>query len=233
MAEFDTLEAFLEHVSLVLEVTETKNIDQVSLMTLHGAKGLEFHYVFLPGWEEDIFPSRLTLTENGTNGLEEERRLAYVGITRARSRAWISHVANRFVYGSWTNPLPSRFLAELPDKHVERISTLQGRTKSSNSWSHGGNHGGNTSRHKKVPSLWEQLQATQSIPSTIEIEGKAREIKSSGKKSKSGLSLGDRVAHATFGAGTLVNIDGDKLEISFDSAGRKKVVERFVHKSEG
>lgn len=126
MAAFDTLEAFLEHVSLVLEVTETPGIDQISLMTLHGAKGLEFDYVFLPGWEEDIFPSRLALAENGARGLEEERRLAYVGITRARQKAFISHAANRFVYGSWTTAMPSRFLAELPDVHVDRASTFQG-----------------------------------------------------------------------------------------------------------
>lgn len=230
MAEFDTLEAFLEHVSLVLEVTENKNIDQVSIMTLHGAKGLEYHYVFLPGWEEEIFPSRLSLTENGTQGLEEERRLAYVGITRARSRAWISHVANRFVYGSWTNALPSRFLAELPEEHIERISTIQGRNTGSNSWD-----SEPSPRRRKGPNLWQQMQATKSMPKnasrgSVQIEGKSREIKS--QKSNNGFTHGDRVAHATFGTGTVLRTDGDKLEISFDGVGRKKVVERFVHRSE-
>ncbi|MGE0109706.1 MAG: ATP-dependent helicase, partial [Bdellovibrionales bacterium] len=229
MAEFDTLPAFLEHVSLVLEATEDKTQAQVSLMTLHGAKGLEFPYVFLPGWEEEIFPSRLSLSENGTAGLEEERRLAYVGITRARSRAWISHVANRFVHGSWSNPLPSRFLAELPDQHIERLSSIQGRnTQNQNSWNadvlpkpHR-----SSQPQKRGPNLWEQLQATNSVRAPLEIEGKAREIKST--KSKNGLALGMRVAHAKFGAGTIIRIEGDKLEISFDDAGRKKVIDRFV-----
>lgn len=224
MAEFDTLAAFLEHVSLVLEVTDKNTEDQVSLMTLHGAKGLEFNYVFLPGWEEEIFPSRLSLTENGTRGLEEERRLAYVGITRARIRAWISHVANRFVYGSWVNALPSRFINELPSDHIERITTIGGgnMTASHRSSSLGG---WDEERHEKIAPLWHQIKGRQ--PSKPpQIEGKAREIAAPRREGK--INIGDRVVHATFGVGSVRRIDHDKLEIAFDKGGLKKVMESFV-----
>jgi len=225
MAEFDTLEAFLEHVSLVLEVTEQKDVPQVSLMTLHGAKGLEFDYVFLPGWEEEIFPSRLTLSENGTRGLEEERRLAYVGITRARKRATISHVANRFLHGSWVNALPSRFIAELPKEHVEFYSSLQGGRAASGGWDEQPRK-----RREKVPSLWQQLQAGKGRGAPrlkpAQIEGKAYEVKTPKREGK--LNVGDRVFHEKFGTGTIRRIDHDKLEIAFDKAGVKKVLEGFV-----
>ncbi len=222
MAEFDSLPAFLEHVSLVLEVTDNKTIEQVSLMTLHGAKGLEFNYVFLPGWEEEIFPSRMTLTESGNTGLEEERRLAYVGITRARTRAWISHVANRHMYGNWVNALPSRFLAELPDEHVDRYSNIgnnagYGTHQSTDSW--------DKPAKKKAPSLFQQIRAGQPRKS-IEIEGSARAVPT--KRNKDGFNIGDRVSHATFGSGTVKRIDHEKLEIRFDRAGVKKVMASFV-----
>jgi len=227
MSTFDTLEAFLEHVSLVLEVTEEKGIPQVSLMTLHGAKGLEFDYVFLPGWEEDIFPSRLSLSENGTRGLEEERRLAYVGLTRARRRAWISHVANRHIYGNWVNALPSRFLNELPSQHVECVSSLRGQnqTTAPNGWE--------KESRKKAPNLFHQLRATGQTPRAPkephQIEGKAREIAPKKQAcSPAGFAIGDRVTHTTFGNGTIRRMDGTKLEIAFDKAGLKKVMESFV-----
>ncbi len=226
MTTFDTLEAFLEHVSLVLEVTEEKGTPQVSLMTLHGAKGLEFPYVFLPGWEEDIFPSRLTLTENGTRGLEEERRLAYVGLTRARRRAWISHVANRHVYGSWVNALPSRFLNELPEKNVQRVSTLRGQAQTvpPSGWE--------SERREKTPNLFRQLSATGQAPRpSVQIEGKVREVAAPQNRaaaSPAGFKVGERVAHQTFGNGTIRRIDGTKLEVAFDKAGMKKVMEGFV-----
>ena len=110
MGQFDTLNAFLEHVELVMDNAEGSNShDQVQILTLHSAKGLEWPMVFLPGWEEEVFPSRRSLDEQGAKGLEEERRLAYVGITRARERAYISFAANRQIYGRWTSVLPSRF----------------------------------------------------------------------------------------------------------------------------
>lgn len=157
MAAFDTLPAFLEHVSLVMEATENKDEPQVSLMTLHGSKGLEFDYIFLPGWEEEIFPSRLSLTENGERGLEEERRLAYVGITRARKRVWISHVANRQMYGNWMSAIPSRFIGELPDKHVEFVSDIHGRSSVSHQSSYGEYY---PRREKRIPPLMKQIEMT-------------------------------------------------------------------------
>jgi DNA helicase-2/ATP-dependent DNA helicase PcrA len=227
LAEFDTLPAFLEHVSLVLEATEKSAGEQVSLMTLHGAKGLEFNIVFLPGWEEEIFPSRLALSENGNQGLEEERRLAYVGLTRARVRAYISHVANRHLHGSWINALPSRFIAELPSAHVERQSTLGNGTSS----------GGNLwqgERQERIPPLWEQLRAGQSRQTRpkawrqppVEIEGKAHAIRA--PRPDGELDVGARVFHEKFGPGTIKRIDHDKLEIAFDKAGLKKVMASFV-----
>jgi DNA helicase-2/ATP-dependent DNA helicase PcrA len=223
LAEFDTLPAFLEHVSLVLEATEKSAGEQISLMTLHGAKGLEFDIVFLPGWEEEIFPSRLSLTENGDKGLEEERRLAYVGLTRAKARAYISHVANRHLYGNWINALPSRFIGELPLDHIERQSTIGNGSSFAKS---------SESRREKVPPLWEQLRAGQrrsSMPPRLkptQIEGKAYEVKAPKREGR--LTIGDRVFHEKFGPGTVKRIDHDKLEIAFDKAGVKKVMENFV-----
>ena len=123
MEEFPDLSAFLEHVSLVMEADESKEQERVSIMTLHGAKGLEFETVYLPGWEEGLFPHQRSLDEQGRAGLEEERRLAYVGLTRARHEARVSYAANRRVYNEWKNALPSRFISELPDQHVERSAS--------------------------------------------------------------------------------------------------------------
>ena len=122
MAAFDTLEAYLEHVSLVMDLDRESGGDSVQIMTLHSAKGLEFPLVFLPGWEEGVFPSQRSMDEKGEKGLEEERRLAYVGLTRAREDARISFAANRQVYGRWTSQLPSRFVDELPMANVEAAS---------------------------------------------------------------------------------------------------------------
>jgi DNA helicase-2/ATP-dependent DNA helicase PcrA len=122
MGAFDTLEAYLEHVALVTDLDREAGDDAVQIMTLHSAKGLEFPLVFLHGWEEGVVPSQRSLDENGEKGLEEERRLAYVGLTRAREEARISFAANRQVYGRWTSQLPSRFVDELPLASVEAVS---------------------------------------------------------------------------------------------------------------
>jgi DNA helicase-2/ATP-dependent DNA helicase PcrA len=231
MAEFDTLPAFLEHVSLVMEATDKSAGDQVSLMTLHGAKGLEFKIVFLPGWEEEIFPSRLSLTENGAKGLEEERRLAYVGITRAKERAFISHVANRHLHGSWINALPSRFIGELPEEHIERQSAI-GATASGAGQRPGRWH--SEERSHRPPSLFQQIRTGQAYGQNrampVQIEGKAYEVKPARREGQ--LNVGDRITHEKFGAGTVRRIDHDKLDIAFDKAGLKKVMENFVRKAE-
>src|SRR5206468_503258 len=119
MDEFDNLAGFLEHISLVMDTDKSEANAAVSIMTLHSAKGLEFDTVFLPGWEEGLFPHQRTLDDQGRAGLEEERRLAHVGITRARRRVNIYFAANRRTHGLWSSHIPSRFLDELPEDHVE------------------------------------------------------------------------------------------------------------------
>jgi len=227
MAEFDTLPAFLEHVSLVMEAAAETGGNQVSLMTLHGAKGLEFDYVFLPGWEEEIFPSRLTLAENGVRGLEEERRLAYVGITRARRRAMISHVASRFLHGNWINPPPSRFIAELPEQHVERFS-LSGLTGVP--YRDAGCETLKTvEKKRKLPNIFDQIKADKARRAQ-QIESRARELRTKGAPKR--IAGGTRVFHEKFGFGTVLRAEGDKLEISFDKNGVKKVMSGFVSTAE-
>lgn len=207
MAEFESLPDFLEHVALVMENrNEGDGTQHISIMTLHGAKGLEFDAVFLPGWEEGLFPSQKTMDENGIKGLEEERRLAYVGLTRARKRAYISFAANRRLYGNWVSAIPSRFIDELPADHVEITADpgLYGEGRSSH-W--------DSSGLKPV---------------------KARQPAERKVLSESGVifSCGDRVFHDKFGAGTIIHIDGHKLDIAFDAGGNKRVMDSFVEKSE-
>src|SRR6185295_14930966 len=126
MEEYETLGAFLEHVSLVMDNDADREADKVTIMTIHAAKGLEFDTVFLAGWEEGVFPSQRALDEGGNASLEEERRLAYVAITRARRKCFIFHAANRRIYGQWTSSIPSRFVTELPDAHVEQETSMSG-----------------------------------------------------------------------------------------------------------
>ncbi|MEJ0063082.1 MAG: UvrD-helicase domain-containing protein [Alphaproteobacteria bacterium] len=218
ITEFEALPVFLEHVSLVLEQSNRDDGEQVSIMTLHGAKGLEFDQVFLPGWEEDIFPSRRTLDENGNAGLEEERRLAYVGITRAKRRAAISFAASRLLHGAWVNPMPSRFIGELPGEHVERVMAFTAA-----------NFSDSPSRERAAPTFqsWQGGRRYAARQAPREIEGTAYEIKPQAA-SEGGFEPGARVFHQKFGYGTVKRADHDKLEIAFDKAGLKKVIESFV-----
>jgi DNA helicase-2/ATP-dependent DNA helicase PcrA len=214
--EFDTLPAFLEHVSLVMEQAEDAGADQVSIMTLHAAKGLEFDTVFLPGWEEGLFPHPRTLSENGMAGLEEERRLAYVGLTRARRHAEISHAANRRIHNLWQNSIPSRFIDELPADHITHVAThglSNGRA--------GADDGGAEWPGRGRPSHWGGGRMLDGSDRRVEIL--------SPRVSRGGeYQPGSRVFHQKFGYGTVRAVDGDKLEIAFDKAGDKKVIAGFV-----
>ena len=202
MEEFESLPAFLEHVSLVMENQAVGfDDDYISLMTLHGAKGLEFDAVFLPGWEEGLFPSQRSMDENGVQGLEEERRLAYVGITRARKRAYISYVGNRRMYGNWVNAIPSRFVDELPPETVDAKSE-------------GGMYNPGRSSHWDSKGLMDQGYKP---PAT-----RGAAIKTSSYKH------GDEVYHSGFGRGRVVHVEGLKLDILFENGESHRLMESFV-----
>ncbi len=208
LADFDALAGFLDHVSLVMENDQEGDADRLSLMTLHGAKGLEFDTVFLPGWEEGVFPSQRTLDESGNKGLEEERRLAYVGITRARRRAVISHAANRRIYANWQSSIPSRFIDELPEAHIERAgSAALGREQRLTAPTVFTGQFPLTARRPRVIEAWEQPQRPER---------------------ENALQVGARVFHQKFGYGTVNAVSDDRLDVAFDQAGDKRVLDRFV-----
>ena len=215
MDEFENLGGFLEHVSLVMEATADAQGEMVSLMTLHGAKGLEFDVVFLPGWEEGLFPHQRALDESGAAGLEEERRLAYVGLTRARRRAHVSFAANRRIHNQWQSALPSRFVDELPRDHVE-IATDFGPASAPSAGRPGG---GEFAERRVAP--WR----TRPVAGAV-IEGAARTLPDAAAADS--YPVGARVFHRKFGYGSIAAAEGDKLDIEFDKAGAKKVIASFV-----
>lgn len=236
MSEHENLQAYLEHVSLVLDLERESGGDSVQIMTLHQAKGLEFPLVFLPGWEEGIFPSQRSLDEKGEKALEEERRLAYVGLTRARQEARISFAANRQVYGRWTNQLPSRFVDELPLANVEASSETGYYGGGPGMQQHG-------SRWDESPSFgagysspgWKRAQASGyrgSHPGRQGvIEGEGRLVAVSESSAASDYKRGDRVFHVKFGYGQVSSVEGNKLTVRFDKAGEKKVIDSFVERA--
>ncbi|WP_081639425.1 UvrD-helicase domain-containing protein [Euryhalocaulis caribicus] len=227
MGEYDTLEAYLEHVSLLTDADRQEEEDEVSLMTLHSAKGLEFPLVMLPGWEEGVFPSQRSLDEGGMSALEEERRLAYVGITRARERAMIWFAANRQIYGRWQAVIPSRFIDELPPEHVDAESQT-------NYFDSGPGFGGLKENVETFDSSysspgWRRMQAAKgrdrAKPPTIEAEAT---LMASSDPGEARFRPGTRVFHDKFGYGDVVSVDGAKLDVNFDHTGRKKVIASFV-----
>ena len=222
MSGFDNLSGFLEHISLVMDGDNEAEAGEVSLMTLHAAKGLEFDAVFLPGWEEGMFPSQRSIDELGLSGLEEERRLAYVGITRAKKRLFITFAANRQIHGLWQGSIPSRFISELPKKIInENIEGNLGADVSSYNQidfdlpSNNSSYGPGFIRAKqngiKSLNVYKNSQFEKSLPGP-----------------NSNLNVGQRVFHQKFGMGLIISSDGDKLNINFDKAGEKKVVSSFV-----
>jgi DNA helicase-2/ATP-dependent DNA helicase PcrA len=231
LEQFENLQGFMEHISLIMDNSTEDHAEKVSIMTLHAAKGLEFPAVFLPGWEEGLFPSQRTMDESGQKGLEEERRLAYVGITRAEALCTISFAANRRVYGQWQSQLPSRFIDELPSKHVEvltppglygggfgaaaPVSNMESRVASADVYNSPG---------------WKRLQSRGAERATIQprearnmvIDGTALHV----------FEVDQRVFHIKFGYGIISDIEGDKLFVDFEKAGPRHIVARFVVPSE-
>nr|WP_206711246.1 UvrD-helicase domain-containing protein [Aquisalinus flavus] len=230
--EFDTLAGYLDHVSLVADINQDNSEGQVMLMTLHAAKGLEFPVVFLPGWEEEIFPSARSLDENGNEGLEEERRLAYVGITRARESCRISFAANRMVYGRWQNAMPSRFIDELPEAHVEVVSEpgLYGNAASELAAYSSFNDMAETNDTYDTPG-WRRAKSARGRTSPAPmLEGRAELVATSSPGSSS-FRVGSRVFHQKFGYGQVVAAEGNKLEVDFEHSGHKKVIDSFLEQA--
>jgi len=230
MEDYETLGAFLEHVSLVMDNDADREADKVTIMTIHAAKGLEFDTVFLAGWEEGVFPSQRALDEGGNASLEEERRLAYVAITRARKRCVILHAANRRIYGQWTSSIPSRFVTELPEPHVDSETTMTGGASLWRAnWSERADPFADVARGSGRGPGWQRAAASGSFNRNAGpvIDVKASAI-SLGNPGRGDIALGQRVFHAKFGYGEVAEIEGNKLEIDFEKAGRKRVLDSFV-----
>jgi DNA helicase-2/ATP-dependent DNA helicase PcrA len=229
MESFDSLTGFLEHVSLVMELEQNETDDRINLMTLHAAKGLEFDTVFLPGWEEGLFPSQRTMDENGLAGLEEERRLAYVGLTRAKKRIFVSFAANRRVHGNWASSLPSRFITELPEDHVESVvdegfyGGYVGFRDNAQAATFGSGYDSPGWRRAQA----NRAQAGGARPRPPLIEAQAYTVQTSDPTSAQ-FARGDRVFHQKFGYGRVANVEGNKLTVDFDKAGEKRVIDNFV-----
>ncbi|NIZ11213.1 ATP-dependent helicase [Pseudooceanicola sp. HF7] len=229
LESFENLQGFLEHVSLIMDNEKEQEGEKVSIMTLHAAKGLEFPAVFLPGWEDGLFPSQRSMDESGRKGLEEERRLAYVGITRAEELCTISFAGNRRVFGQWQSQLPSRFIDELSDEDVDVLtppglygggfgaasggvqSTVDTRASEANVYNSPG---------------WKRMQARVSQrPMSQPRESRQSVIDA---EAISAFGVGDRVFNQKYGYGEVIGMEGNKLEVAFDKAGTKKVVSSFV-----
>ncbi|MBP2160947.1 UvrD-helicase domain-containing protein [Asticcacaulis sp. BE141] len=234
MAAFDNLEAFLEHVALVMDLERDSGQNSVKLMTLHAAKGLEFPVVYLPGWEEGIFPSQRSMDEGGLKSLEEERRLAYVGLTRAREEAKVSFVANRQVYGRWTNQIPSRFVDELPIDHVEASSQTgygnQGWTSQQSRWDRAG-YEPNYTKREASPSAPAHSNLSGVDMSRLAPKPTPHRQPVAAKPQGKNIIVGERVFHIKFGYGLVVEADGNKLVVDFETGGEKKVIDSFVDRA--
>ena len=229
MEEFETLESFLEHVSLVMDNDADAESEKVTIMTIHAAKGLEFDTVFLAGWEEGVFPSQRSLDEGGVKSLEEERRLAYVAITRARRLCHIMHAANRRIYGQWTSSIPSRFIEELPEEHVDAETTMTGGASLWRAnWSERDDPFANVGRAQSRGPGWQRATAAGTLPQNRKVMEAKGSAASFAAKPRSDVSVGQRVFHQKFGYGEVKEIEGNKLEIDFEKAGSKRVLDSFV-----
>ena len=238
MTHFEDLAGFLEHISLVMANEEKDDTNKVSLMTLHAAKGLEFDNVFLPGWEEGVFPNQRSLDEGGNKSLEEERRLAYVGLTRAKKKATITFAGTRMIFGQWQSSQASRFIEELPEDNIDMEATqgLYG-SKPSSGWGSEDFWDNNTSQQNNSQSGygagWQRARkasAGTSYGERSKPKSRSRTIPGKAKKVEltTDFAVGERVFHEKFGYGIIEDTDGNKLEINFDKAGLKKVLDSFV-----
>ncbi|HUC70236.1 MAG TPA: UvrD-helicase domain-containing protein [Stellaceae bacterium] len=221
MTEFENLGGFLEHVSLVMDNAADAAGDMVNLMTLHSAKGLEFDTVFLPGWEDGLFPSQRAMEENGLAALEEERRLAYVGLTRARHRAYVSFAANRRIHGQWQSAIRSRFVDELPAEHIE-FAAEPGLDARASGFATGAWGGTFDLPQAQSSTPWSERRRPLLIESGP-VPRRGAEIRRVG-----GFTVGDRVFHQKFGYGAVTAVEDNKLAIYFDHAGDKKVLDAYV-----
>ncbi len=238
MEEYESLGDFLEHVSLVMDNDAASDTEKVTIMTMHAAKGLEFDQVFLPGWEEGVFPSQRALDEGGLASLEEERRLAYVAITRARRRCTIVHAANRRIYGQWTSSIPSRFIAELPGDHVEQETTLSGGASLWRAqWSEHSDPFADVARAQPSRIVtrgpgWQRAAAREFDTTPRRVAESTRSAASFAAKPRADMAIGARVFHDKFGYGSVAAQEGNKLEIDFEQTGRKRVIDSFVKLAE-
>ena len=236
--QYPTLSDFMEHVSLVMDNDNNIDTDKVMLITLHSAKGLEFDAVFLPGWEEGLFPHQRALDEGGGSALEEERRLAYVAMTRAKQKLYILTALNRRIYGQWQNDLPSRFINELPPDNIEICNMAAAYFGAA------GNYGGSWAEQHRSSSNWynRSRQTEENVIrdsdrfSYVRDEddgwsGSVWRAKQKARNAASSTPVGSRVFHETFGYGKVLKIEGNKLEIWFDQAGHKKLLKDYVRKA--
>ena len=234
MEEYETLGDFLEHVSLVMDNDARDDEPKVTIMTMHGAKGLEYDHVFCAGWEEGVFPSQRSLDEGGNASLEEERRLAYVAITRAKQKCTIFHAANRRIYGQWTSSIPSRFIDELPEEHVEHESSMSGGESlwranwSENSDPFAHLAATNATRAGKRGPGWQRAASSGFDKKPRVIKEARRSAVSLGNKGRDDVKVGMRVFHTKFGYGEVKVKEGNKLEIAFEKSGDKRVLDSFV-----
>jgi len=200
--EFESLSNFLEHIQLVMDGTTNDNHETAKIMTLHSAKGLEFPIVFLPGWEDGLFPNQRSIDENGSEGLEEERRLAYVGITRARKDIWIFNATSRLTHGQWVDCIPSRFIEELPKKNINEMASY-------------------SEKYNDYPSSFaSQWQQNNKIPIT----------KTDSNEKTGNFQLKERIFHQKFGYGKITDIDADRVTVDFEKTDKKKLLISFIEK---